>query len=63
MKSQGDHESIFGSPKEPLFNTEPHGMKPELLEEWLVVMAEQNTAAMAEANTKQVLKYCKLHYM
>lgn len=53
MKTQDDHDGIFGSPKEPLFNLVPHGMKPELLEEWLVVMAEQNTAAMEEAALKQ----------
>ena len=50
----GRHSGIFGTPPEPLFNQQLHGMKPELLEEWLIVLAQQNTSAMEEAKHTQV---------
>ena len=48
------HHGIFGSPPEPVFNLRPIGMKPELLEEWLLVLANENAETTKSATDKAV---------
>ncbi len=50
-----DNDSVGTSP-EPHFNLKPQGMKPELLQEWLVVLAQKNAKSMQNATHKQVEK-------
>ena len=50
------HAGIFGTPTEPLFNVKPMGMSASLLEEWLVVLAGENTTSMGVATCKQVTR-------
>lgn len=44
---------IFGTPPEPLFNMKTVGMSPELLEETLYVLAEENEKNMDNAGERQ----------
>ncbi|KAI0227109.1 Cyclin N-terminal domain-containing protein 1 [Lamellibrachia satsuma] len=44
---------IFGTPPEPFFNMKPIGMSADLLEEWLIVLANENQQNMSSATHKQ----------
>ena len=48
---------IFGTPPEPFFNMKPIGMSADLLEEWLIVLANENQQNMSNATHKQVCIY------
>lgn len=44
---------IFGTPPEPLFNMKTVGMTPDLLEEALYVLAEENEKSLDGAAERQ----------
>lgn len=47
---------IFASPVEPLFNHE-HALETEILQDWLINLAEKNAKHIDQAHSKQVLPY------
>ena len=47
-------EQIFGTPPEPHFNLSPAALAPELLNEWLSVLAQQNAEHIASSLMKKV---------
>ncbi|XP_050414408.1 cyclin N-terminal domain-containing protein 1 isoform X1 [Patella vulgata] len=51
------YRGIFGSPAEPLFNDEKHGVPPDILKEWLVNLDRKNTICAEKSNIKQGFFY------
>lgn len=50
-----NHEGIFGTPPEPLFNVSPSSLSPDMLEDWLFILAKENSSYMKTAKPgKQV---------
>lgn len=47
-------DKIFGTPPEPHFNLKSLSLSPPLLEEWLVVLSEENGQRVNSADPKQV---------
>lgn len=48
------HGGIFATPTEPIFTVKPHGMNADLLESWLIILAEENMHRVA-STSKQVV--------
>ena len=48
------HEGIFGTPPDPLFNSVKLALPPDMLVEWLLVLASQNEQVIKAPHHKQV---------